>query len=80
MVSLPSLVAIDIVVVEMFLVVEEEDSRCSCFSLPLLLSLKDMVWKHTVYHINNSNPSHTLKAAIGVKYENNLCQSAQKQR
>ena len=23
------------------------------------LSLKDMAWKHTAYHFNNSNPGHT---------------------
>ena len=34
-----------------FLVVEEEDSRRSC-----CLSLKDIAWKHTTYHINNSDP------------------------
>ena len=40
----------------MFLVAEEENSRYSRFSLPLLfnlplLFLKDMGWKHTAYHI-----------------------------
>ena len=49
----------------MFLIVEKENSRCSRFNPPLLsihhncLFLKDMGWKHTAYHIINSDPGHT---------------------
>ena len=43
----------------MFSVAEEEDPRCSCFNRHCCLYLKDMVWKHTAYHINNSDPGHT---------------------
>ena len=41
------------------------------------LFLKDLVWKHTAYHINNSLQSwpHALEAAIRKKIEDNFCQS-----
>ena len=40
----------------MFLVAEEEDSRCSHFNPPLLF----ISWlKGMAYHINNSHPDHT---------------------
>ena len=39
----------------MFLVAEEEDSRCSHFNP----SLKDTGWNHTAYHIDSSDPGHT---------------------
>ena len=38
--------------------VAEEDFKRSCFNLPLLLSIKDIAWKHTKYHIDNSDPGH----------------------
>ena len=37
-----------------------------------------MAGKYTTYHINTPTLSHTLKAAIGEKLENNFCQSVQK--
>ena len=49
----------------MFLVAEEQNSRCSRFNPPLLfnplycLFLKNLVWKHTAHHIINSDPGHT---------------------
>lgn len=42
---------------DMFLVVEEEDSRLSRFNY--CLSLKDITLNHTAYHINNCVPGHT---------------------
>ena len=49
----------------MFLVAEEENSdalasiRHYCSTRHYCLFLKDMGWKHTAYHIINSNPGHT---------------------
>ena len=48
----------------MHLVVEEEDSRCSCFTIVASirhyrLSLKDMALKHMASHNNNSDSGHT---------------------
>ena len=49
----------------MFLVTEKENSRCLasirhyCSIHHYCLFLKDMGWKHTTYHIINSNPGHT---------------------
>ena len=40
----------------MSLVAEKE---YSCFNPPLLFISKDTVWKHTPYHINDSDPGHT---------------------
>ena len=48
-----------------FLVAEEENSKCSrfnpllLFNPPLLFISKGHDWKHTAYHIINSDPGHT---------------------
>ena len=41
---------------DMFLVVEEQDFRCSCFNLPLLFSSKSHGFKAHVCHFNKSDP------------------------
>ena len=65
--------AIGIVVMEMFLVAEEEDSRCSRFNPPLLF-IYLMAWKHMAYN-NNSDSIHAcLKQQLEKKFENNFCQ------
>ena len=43
----------------MFLVVEWQDSTCPASIHHYCLSLKDMTWKHTACHNNNSDPGHT---------------------
>ena len=67
----------------MVLVAEEENSRCSCFNLPLLfsppllfISKGQRLTAHGISY--NSDPGHALKAAIGQNFENNFCQSVQK--
>ena len=41
---------------DMFLVVEEQDFRCSCFNLPLLFSSKSHGFKAHGCHFNKSDP------------------------
>ena len=52
---------------DMFLFVEEEDSRCCRFNLPLLFVSKKTWIENTAYH-NNFYSVHTLKVTIGEKY------------
>ena len=52
----------------MFLVVEEEDFRCSHFNPPLL------------YISKGHGCLHALEATIGQKFEYNFCQSVQERR
>ena len=62
-----------------FLVAEEENSKCSCFNLPLLFISKGHWLKaHGISYYSLQSWSHPLKAAIGQKSENNFCQSVQK--
>ena len=76
---------------DMFLVAEEENSRCSCFNLSLLFN-PPLLFNLPLLFISNGHGlkaqsisyyqlqswSHTLKAAIGKNFENNFCQSVQK--
>ena len=62
----------------MFLVAEEENSRCSRFNPPLLFISEGHGWKVqgiSCYKLRSW--SHTLKAEIGQKFENNFCQFIQ---
>ena len=64
----------------MFLVAEEENSRCSRFIPPLLFM--NMDWKHTAYHIINSDPGHTQNSNWTKIWKQRLpvCQKALKRR
>ena len=53
----------------MFLVIKDEDSRCSCFNLPLLFISERHGLKAQVKSYNNSNPGHT---SLKQKSEKNL--------
>ena len=67
---------------DMLLVVEENDSRWSHFNTSLLsISKRHELKVESIRHIIlvTPIPLHALKAAIGAKYENDFCQSIQKQ-
>ena len=64
---------------DMFLVAEEENSRCSHFNLPLLFISKGHGLKaYSISYYSLQSWSHTIKAAIEQNFENNFCQSLQK--
>ena len=63
----------------MFLVAEEENSRCSCFNPPLLLISKTQGLKtHGISYYYLRSWSHALKAETRQIFENTSCQSVQK--
>lgn len=55
-ITLQRLLAIGIVLVKMFLVVEEQVFRCSCFNLPFLFSSKRHGFKAHGCHFDKSDP------------------------
>ena len=64
---------------DMFLVSEEENSRCSRFNQPLVFISKGHGLKvHGISYCYLQSWSHALKASIGQNFENNFCQSVQK--
>ena len=64
---------------DMFLVAEEENSRCSRFNPPLLFISKGHELKaHGISYCYLRSWSHALKAAIGQNFGNNFFQSVQK--
>ena len=64
---------------DMFLVAEEENSRCSCFNPPLLLiSKKNGLKTDGISYYYLWSWSHALKAETRQIFENTSCQSVQK--
>ena len=58
---------------DMFLVAEEEDSRCSRFNSPLLFISKRHGFKSLDISLITPIKSHVLNAAIKQKFENSFC-------
>ena len=65
---------------DMFLVAEEENSRCSRFNPPLLFNLPLLfiskgqgLKAHSISYYQLRSWKHALKAAIGQNFEDNFC-------